>query len=93
MERKGEEPKAQGDGEVCRRGGCKVASQMTAAASSQAVERYEDVACDIRVAMRDDDICSGALCEDTSATAPGSAFEFPLYTWYQQPPHVYLLDS
>ncbi|MBU50821.1 MAG: hypothetical protein CL920_19235 [Deltaproteobacteria bacterium] len=27
----GEEPKAQGDGEVCRRGRCKVASQMTTA--------------------------------------------------------------
>ena len=27
--------------------------------------------------MRDCAVCSGAFCEDTSATAPGSAFEFP----------------
>ncbi|MBU47720.1 MAG: hypothetical protein CL920_03400, partial [Deltaproteobacteria bacterium] len=37
----------------------------------------KDVACDIRIAMRDCVVYSGALCEDTSATAPGSAFEFP----------------
>ena len=29
---------------------------------------------------------SGALCEDTSATAPGSAFEFPPYTRFNRSP-------
>ncbi|MBU48680.1 MAG: hypothetical protein CL920_08295 [Deltaproteobacteria bacterium] len=53
--------------------------QMTTAASSRAVERLEDVACDIRIAIRDCNLHSGALCEDTSATAPGSVFEFPPY--------------
>ncbi|MBU54920.1 MAG: hypothetical protein CL920_40000 [Deltaproteobacteria bacterium] len=38
-ERKGKEPKAQGDGEVCRRGRCKVASQMTTAYVVRAIER------------------------------------------------------
>ena len=86
MERKGEEPKAQGDGEVCRRGGCKVASQMTTAYVARAVEYLKDVACDIRIAMRDCNVYSGAFCEDTSATAPGSAFEFPPCTRYKYPP-------
>ena len=43
----------QGDGEVCRRGRCKVASQMTTAYIVRAVERLKDVACDIRIATRD----------------------------------------
>ena len=31
---------------------------------------------------------SGALCEDTSATAPGSAFEYPPCTRYNPPPFL-----
>ena len=50
---------------------------MTTAYIARAIERYEDVACDIRMIMRDCSVRSGALCEDTSATAPGSAFKYP----------------
>ena len=46
--------------------------QMTTAYVVRAIEREEDVACDIRMIMRDCVVCSGAFCEDTSATAPGS---------------------
>ena len=51
--------------------------QMTTAYVVRAIEYVEDVACDIRMITRDYSVYSGALCEDTSATAPGSAFEFP----------------
>ena len=50
----------------------KCMKQMTTAYIVRAFESLEDVACDIRIAMRDDCVSSGALCEDTSATAPGS---------------------
>jgi len=78
----------QGDGEVCRRGGCKVASQMTTAYVSRAIERYEDTACSICIAVRDCSVHSGALCEDTSATAPGSAFEYPPCIRYKYSPFL-----
>jgi len=45
---------------------------MTTAYVVRAVELLENVACDIRMIMRDCSVHSGALCEDTSATAPGS---------------------
>ena len=50
----------------------KSTKQMTTGHLARSVEYLKDVACDIRIAMRDCVVCSGALCEDTSATAPGS---------------------
>ena len=38
--------------------------------------------------MRDCVVCSGAFCEDTSATAPGSAFEYPPCIRYNPPPSI-----
>ncbi|MBU50820.1 MAG: hypothetical protein CL920_19230 [Deltaproteobacteria bacterium] len=58
----------------------KCMKQMTTAASLRAIERLKDVACDIRMIMRDCVVHSGALCEDTSATAPRS--ELKLNTVY-----------
>ena len=55
----------------------KCMKQMTTAYIVRAVEHLKDVACDIRIAMRDCVVSSGALCEGTSATTPGSEFEFP----------------
>ena len=45
---------------------------MTTAYVSRAIERLEDTARSIRIAMRDCIVHSGAFCEGTSATAPGS---------------------
>jgi len=45
---------------------------MTTAYVVRAIEYVEDVACDIRMLTRDYSVYSGALCEDTSATTPGS---------------------
>ena len=50
----------------------KCTKQMTTGYLARAVEYLKDVACDIRIAMRDCSVYSGAFCEDTSATAPGS---------------------
>ena len=57
--------------------------QMTTAYIARAVEHVKDVACDIRIAMRDCNVRSGALCEDTSATAPGSKIEYPPFVRYK----------
>ena len=62
--------------------------QMTTAYVVRVIEHLKDVACDIRIAMRDDCVYSGALCEDTSATAPGSAFEYPSCIRYNPPPFL-----
>ncbi|MBU54285.1 MAG: hypothetical protein CL920_36775 [Deltaproteobacteria bacterium] len=62
--------------------------QMTTAYFVRAIEYVEDVACDIRMIMRDHAVYSGALCEDTSATAPGSAFEYLPCTWYNPSPFL-----
>ena len=46
--------------------------QMTTAYVVRTIERLEDTACSIRIALRDCNVYSGAFCEGTSATAPGS---------------------
>ena len=60
--------------------------QMTTAYIVRAIERLKDVACDIGIATRDYTVRSGALCEDTSATAPGSEFEYPPCIRYKASP-------
>ena len=50
----------------------KCTKQMTTAYVVRAVEHLKDTACSIRIAMRDCSVHSGAFCESTSATAPGS---------------------
>jgi len=57
---------------------------MTTAYIVRTIERMEDTACSIRIAMRDCVVYSGALCEDTSATAPGSNIKYPPCTRYNR---------